>query len=580
MGFEKFRAGTRGQLGRRAFLRVSLLAVGSAALAACGGTAAPASTASKPAASPAGSGASAAGNAQSGGTLKLVFPTDESPDTPSLDPPMRILTYGNTITDALYDTLVYQDPSDNTIKPGLAESWDVSDDGLNYTMKLKKGVKFHDATPFNAAAVKFSLDRAADPKYQPNNGYTVSLMADYKTTQVVDDSTAKIVLEHPRVNFLSSALGRSYLGIVSPTAVQKSGVPGFGDHPVGTGPFKFVEWQRGSHVTIERNPDYQWASPIYKRNGPPLLDRIEFRYIGEPSTRVAALLSGEVNAIYGVPESDLARLSSDARFDVIKIQKNGSPVRISMNIQRAPTDDVAVRTAINQAIDRDGLNKTVFFGQDTPSYSLLEEKMLDVNPAAQMPHYDMEAAKKTLDDAGWKAGSDGIRAKAGKRLELAGVTFDSAPGVMEFAQSELKKVGIDLKLEKLSSAGEDQRLQAGTFNLLFRLPFGWTNEDPHLLYAHYNSKNLAPKGTSNDDHVSNPEVDQLTEQADQEKDPAKRKDLYFKIQDILTKQIVPNVPLVSRYQVMAVKKGVHDVTPDIRGTYLYLYPAWIEPGAR
>jgi peptide/nickel transport system substrate-binding protein len=341
-----------------------------------------------------------------------------------------------------------------------------------------------------------------------------------------------------------------------------------------------VEWAKGDHITLERNPDYQWASPIFKRTGPPLLDRIEFHYIAENSTRVAALLSGEVNAIGGVPESDMGRLSSDPKFEVIKVQKNGSPVRISVNNDLAPTNELAVRIALNQAIDRNGLNKTVFFGQNTVSQGLLESKMLDFNPDAQLPKYDMEAAKKTLDDAGWKAGSDGIRVKDGKRLELMGVTYDSAPGVMEFAQAELKKVGMDMKLEKISAAGQDQRLQAGTFNLLFRLPFGWTNEDPHLLYAHYDSKNQWPKGTSNDDRIHNADLDQMLEQADQEKDPAKRKDLYFKIQDMLAKQIVPNVPLISRFQNLAVKKGVHDITPDIRGTYLYLYPAWIEPSAR
>src|SRR5690348_3192456 len=269
-------------ISRREVLKLAGLAATAGLLAACGGATAGGGQGSSPAAKPA---SSSGGTPQPGGVLRLAFPTSEASDTPSLDPPMKILTYGNIITGCLFDLLVYQDPTDNSIKPGLAESWTVSPEGKEFTFKLKPNAKFHDGTPVTAQAVKFTLDRAVDKQYVPNNAYTISIMADYDHTEVVDDHTAKVVLANPRANFLSSALGRSYLGIVSPTAVQKSGVPGFGDKPIGSGPYRFVEWQHGSHVTIERNPDYQWGSPLF-HSGPPLVDRIEFRYIPEASTRL------------------------------------------------------------------------------------------------------------------------------------------------------------------------------------------------------------------------------------------------------------------------------------------------------
>ncbi|MFI5268226.1 MAG: ABC transporter substrate-binding protein [Chloroflexota bacterium] len=565
------------KLSRRQMLAALGISAVAGVLAACGGTAAPAGSA----ASPASGGSIAAGKPQAGGELKIAFPAEEAGDTPTLDPPMKISTWGNVITEALYDTLVYQDPKDNSIKPGLAASWQVSDDGKSYTFKLREDAKFHDGTPVNAGAVKFTFDRAADKQYLPNNAYSTVLMEAYDHSEVVDEHTVKVVTKDRRVNFLPSTMGRSYLGIVSPTAVKKYGVPGFGDHPTGSGPYRFVEWARGSHITIERNPDYKWGSPIFREQGPPLVDRITFSFIPEASTRLAALQSGEVNAILGVPEANLAALSADPRFEVQRGLKNGAPSRINVNNQRSPTNEVAVRVAISQAIDREALNKTVLFGQDKPYYGFLEERMLDLKPDALAPKYDPEAAKKTLDDAGWKLGTDGIRAKAGKRLQLQAIGYATNPPVLEFVQSELKKVGMDVSVEKLSAAAVTARAETseGTFNLLYRTFVGFTNEDPHVLFTDYNSANIPPKQTNDRDRFSNPDVDKLTIAGYQEPDPEKRKQIYWQVQDILTKE-VPNIPLFEVYQTVGVKKGVHDIIPDARGTYYYLNDAWIDPSAR
>jgi peptide/nickel transport system substrate-binding protein len=561
------------KLTRRQMLAVLGISAVAGALAACGGTAAPSGGASaKPAAS---------GQPAPGGELKMAFPAEEAGDTPTLDPIMKISTYGNIITEALYDTLVYQDPKDNTIKPGLATSWEASDDGKAYTFKLRPEAKFHDGTPVNADAVKFTFDRAADKQYLPQNAYTTVLMEAYDHSEVVDDHTVKVVTKDRRVNFLPSTMGRSYLGIVSPTAVKKYGVPAYGDHPTGSGPYRFVEWQHGSHITIERNPDYRWGSPIFSNQGPPLVDRITFSYIPEASTRLAALQSGEVNAILGVPEANLAALTADPRFEVLKALKNGAPSRININNQRFPTDDVAVRIAISQAIDRQALNKTVLFGQDKPYEGFLEERMLDLKPDAKAPAYSLDAAKKTLDDAGWKLGSDGIRVKDGKRLQLQAIGYATNPPVLEFVQSALKQAGMDVSVEKLSAAAVTARAEKeeGTFNLLFRTFVGFTNEDPNVLFTDYNSANIPPKQTNNRDRFSNPDVDRLTVAGYQEPDPEKRKQIYWQVQDILAKQ-VPNIPLLEVYQTVGMKKGVHGILPDARGTYYYLNDVWIEPSAR
>ncbi len=514
-------------------------------------------------------------DAKRGGELRIAFPTTDAGDVRSLDPQIDGATYANTITAVLYDSLVYQDPSDNSIKPGLAERWEASDDGTVYTFHLKSGVKFHDGTPLTAAAVKFSYDRAVDPQYKPRNSYPATLLSEYDHTEVVDDLTAKIYLQHPQANFLQSVAGRTYLGIVSPSAVERLGVDQFGEHPVGTGPFRFVEWAHGDHITVERNPDYQWASPIFHQ-GPAYLDRIVFRFIPEGTTRGAALESGEVNAVDGVPEADEARLESDSRFEVIKIRKNGSPGRLELNNREGPTAELPVRVAINEAIDRDAINRTIYYGVHVPTLSLLEEKMFAFNPNAKLPGYDPAKAKETLDRAGWVVGPDGIRVKNGEPLRLKGLAW-ADQRLFEVVQSQLKAVGIDLQVEMVSRAAWYDRIRSGGgWNIAQGIPWGWTNEDPHLLYAHYHSKNIP---ISNENYVSIPEVDQLLEEGDRTLDPEKRKEVYFKAQEILAQQAV-TVPIVSMYRNVVVKRGVHDVRPDVRGTYRYLHDVWIERDAR
>src|SRR5581483_6545787 len=354
---------------------------------------------------------------RAGGVLTMAFPNAEAGDASSLDPEMVGGTYVHSILSTIYDLLVYQDPTDGSIQPGLAASWEVSPDGLVYTFKLQPNARFHDGNPVTAEAVRFTLERAVDPAYRPNNVASARLMIAYDHTEVVDDLTARVYLKEPQANFLPSVVGRTQLAIVSPRAVERLGVEAFGENPVGTGPFRFVEWVRGDRIVVERNPDYQWGSSIFHQ-GPAYLDRIVFRFIPEGTTRGAALESGEVNAIDGVPEADQSRLESDSRFEVIKIRKNGSPGRLELNNREGPTAELPVRVAINQAIDREAINRTIYYGVHVPTLNLLEEKMFAFNPNAKVPGYDPAKAKETLDAAGWVVGPDGIRVKNGQPLRL------------------------------------------------------------------------------------------------------------------------------------------------------------------
>ncbi|HET7092080.1 MAG TPA: ABC transporter substrate-binding protein, partial [Thermomicrobiales bacterium] len=218
----------------------------------------------------------------------------------TLDP--QVTNYDSTIRVMLNvcEPLIWM-PTATEFVPALAEKWEVSPDGKTYTFHLKKDVTFHDGTPFNADAVKYTFDRVVesrnltaegkdvDPAKTISPGQSFNQIDAYDHAEIVDDHTIKLVLSRPFAPFLSGLNG--YLGIVSPTAVQKMGLADFGRAPVGTGPFKFKEWVDKDHVTLEKNPDYDWGSSFFKHSGAAYLDEIIYKIIAEPSVRTGTLIS-------------------------------------------------------------------------------------------------------------------------------------------------------------------------------------------------------------------------------------------------------------------------------------------------
>jgi peptide/nickel transport system substrate-binding protein len=282
-----------------------------------------------------------------------------------------------------------------------------------------------------------------------------------------------------------------------------------------------------------------------------------------------------VNAIDGVPEADQARLAGDARFEIVDVRKNGTTGRLTLNNRAFPTSERAVRVALNQAIDKDALNRNVYYGVHRPTRYLLEDRMFAFNPDAPLPAYDPAAAKRTLDEAGWLPGPDGVRARDGTRLELVGIGWDDRR-VLEVAQAQLREVGIALRVEPLSRAAAADRATRDDWHVYHELPQGWTNEDPHILHTNFHSSNIPPAGTSNPSKVASPEIDALLAQGYQELDRGKRQALYERAQTLLAEDAV-GVPLVSMYRNLAVRKEVHGITPDVRGTYRYYHDVWIAP---
>jgi peptide/nickel transport system substrate-binding protein len=343
---------------------------------------------------------------------QLVVATWDEPI--SLDPANTAAAGLNPIR-LVFDTLVVQG-GDFTSHPGVAESWTAAPDGRAYTFRLKKNVRFHDGTPLDARAVKFSLDRTTSPQAKAN--VTISLAGIYQATEVVDDLTARVVLTQPYAAFLDG-LSEGYFAIVSPTAVARFGRD-FDRNPVGSGAYAFQEWVSKSHVTLKRNPDYAWGPALFKHQGPPYLDRVTFRLVPDSSTRLATLETGEVHVAEEIPPEDVERLKKDPRLKVLSRAIPGTCAQLMLNTTRPPLDDVRVRQALEYAVNQEELSRVLFRGALTPARVPLAPGTLGYDERLLgLYRTDTAQARALLEAAGWKPRADGIRARNGDRLELS-----------------------------------------------------------------------------------------------------------------------------------------------------------------
>jgi len=213
-----------------------------------------------------------------------------------------------TIAYQIFDFLVRYNHETKQYEPGLAISWEASEDAKTWTFKLRKGVKFHDGTPFNAEAVKFTIDRVLDP--QSKSPLSQDFRDNVESVEVIDEYTVVFHLKNPLASFLDRIIRNQGAMIVSPTAVKKYG-DDFSNHPVGTGPFMFKEWIPGERVVLVKNPDY-WG-------GAPMIDTLIFKPMPESAAQVAALQAGQVDVILSIPKESLEILEKDPNIKVYKM---------------------------------------------------------------------------------------------------------------------------------------------------------------------------------------------------------------------------------------------------------------------
>lgn len=390
--------------------------------------------------------------------------------------------------------------SDGSVQPALAESWTVSDDGKVYTFKLRSGAKFHDGTDLDSGDVKFSLDRA---RAEDSVNAQKPLFAQIDSVEAVDATTVKVMLKQPQGSFLYN-MGWGDAVIVAPESAE-----GNKANPVGTGPFKFDSWAKGSSIKIVKNPDY-WGDAA-------MLDKAEFRIVPDAAAAVPALLSGDVHAFANMQAGDaLAQIQADARFAVVIGATEGETI-LSTNNKKPPFDNLKVRQAIAHALNRDAIIQGNGSGYGTPigsHFSPANEAYVDLTGTYA---HDVDKAKALLAEAGF---GDGIKAT----IKLPPPAYARDGGQVVAAQ--LREVGIDLEIIPVEWAQWlDQVFKAKDYDLTI---VSHTEPNDIGIYARKDYYF----------QYDNADFDAIIAELDVTADPAKRKELYGKAQTILANDAV------------------------------------------
>ncbi len=419
--------------------------------------------------------------------LQLEPPTLDLTASPAAAIP-QVLLYN------VYETLVKLDET-GAIQPLLAESWELSDDGLEYTFRLRQGVRFHNGDPFDADTVVFSINNVIGPDSEHPFKDTFEPI---ESVEKVDEYTVKLKLKRFSANLLFY-LTQGQGVMLTPNAMDT-----IANSPVGTGPFMFDEWVPGDSITLVRNPDY-WGDPA-------LLEKVTYKYINDPNALNNALLAGDIDIIAGVSAPELLEVfRNDPDFVVYEGLTNGE-VTLAINADNPPLDDLRVRQAISYAIDRQAIIDGAYFGYGVPIGSHttpLDPYYVDLTDVYP---YDPDQARALLEDAG-AVGTT-------LRLFLPPVSYARRGG--EIVASQLEDVGFQIEINNV---------EWGVW-----LEDVFRNKDYDLsIVAHVEPRDLGKYGDPNYYWAyDNPEVAQMLIEADSEPDEAKRNEIYAEIQRQIT----------------------------------------------
>jgi len=422
---------------------------------------------------------------------------------------------------SVYDTLVYQVPDARQFVPGLAESWEISDDGRVYTFFLRQDVAFHDGTTFDAESVKFNLDRITNPNLASQKASF--MLGPYDRVEVIDEYTVRIYLNEPFAPLLDS-LSQAYLGMASPAAVEKWGAE-YQLHQVGTGPFTFAEYEPGNRLLLKANSNYAWGPSIYEHQAAQL-DEIEFRFFTDPATRSPALETGEAQVMGEIPPQDAARLREDPGYQIESVPIPGSSLMFFMNTTRPPLDDLTVRQALLYGTDREAIIATVFRDTSPVAYGPLAAVTFGYDPAVQNYYpYDPGRAADLLDEAGWlDSDGDGLREQNGQplTLDLYLMGWGFMPEAGQLLTAQWLQLGIKVNSQAVSYP---EALAVGNEGQHHLMPFTLFGSDPDILRIFF-----ASDASFNWSKVNDPALDEWLAEAVQTSDLEARRSFYSQAQ--------------------------------------------------
>ncbi len=435
-------------------------------------------------------------------------------DADTLNPQEQTTSLFINMCDLLYDTLFYENP-EGKLEPRLASKVDVSKDGLTYTIHLTKGVKFSDGTPFDAKVMKFTVDRALDPKMRVPQRSQINMI---KESRIVDDYTLELVLSYPFAPF-KPTLSMFILSPISPAAIQKYGED-VRQKPVGAGPYVLKEWVKGDRIVFTRNPTYYGKKPT--------VEKLTFKIVPETATREAMLRSGQIDICYKPSPSNVAALKADANITV-DMPLDSRTIFMGLNYQKGVTKNKLVRQAFNYAVDKDAIVKKILFDTAVRMEGPCSPIMFGYHKMEKQWDYNPDKAKQLLKEANFDFNQTvAMRTPQGRYL------FDMQ--VSEYVQACLQAIGVKAELRTYDwptyVAGLLKPIDQSELEV-FLLGWGPMVLDADLaLYGQFHSVNNPPKGLAAA-FYSSPEFDKAIEASRMEQDPKKRLELFKKAEEIV-----------------------------------------------
>ncbi len=445
----------------------------------------------------------------------------------------------------IYEGLLKYKKDSTEVEPSLAESWDVSKDGLAYVFHLRKGVKFQDGTDFNAQAVKYNIDRQLKPKVTEEMGYAAFVYGSVKDVQVIDNDTVQINMKEPCTPFLNNLAMNLGALIVSPKALEdnKNNV---NEAPCGTGPYKFVKWEKDQDIVLVRNDEY-WGTKAIAKN-------VIFKTIKDNSARVVALNNGEVDIIDGIDATVTDQITS-AGNQVLKTP--GMNLNYMMyNCSRAPFNDAKARAAVSAAINVPELVQSLYKGYSEAATTILP---------TFMPGYDKSISQVTYDPA---AAAAALKAAGITKVHIVTYTsarmYNAATGqvLAEAVQGYLAKAGVTCTIDAYDWTTFKTKQEKGDFDICFG---GWIgdNGDPdnflNLLAVNDPSMNNA--------RYSNKQYSDLIAKAVQMPAGEERNAVYVEAQKLVAAE-APWLPISHAVNLCATRPNIHDFNYHMTGMTL------------
>ncbi|ANG84421.1 ABC transporter substrate-binding protein [Microbacterium aurantiacum] len=431
----------------------------------------------------------------------LIAAIGGEPD--QLDPQRTSSYFAFEVLENVFDTLVA--PDENLeMQPALAESWEVSDDQLTWTFDLRDGVTFHDGSEFTSEDVVYSYRRIIDE--QLANAWKFAAITDIAAP---DDDTVVITVAQPTPNLLSNLGGFKGMAIVQQENVESGDIT---TAPIGTGPFSVTGYSSGDRITLAANSDY-WG-------GAPELAGLEYRFISEPATALAALRAGDIHWTDVVPPQQVSELESDDTVQ-LGLTPSSDYWYLALNEAREPWSDVRVRQALAYAIDRDAIVQAVSYGTAALNQLAIPEQSVWYTEYDEYST-DLDTAQALLDEAGFTGGTLDL---------LATSDYPETVTAAQIIASNLEPLGIDVEIRQPDFSTWLDEQNTGNFDMLM---MGWLgNIDPDdFYYAQHHTD-----GASNAQKYSNAEVDALLDAGRIETDPEARKELYAEAATIIADEV-------------------------------------------